>query len=152
MKISLKDVRRIIREELINEIAASGLPQAANDFQQVGSLQRGFNDLIRTYKNVIVMQGIVHNHQNAAQMSNEQLDQIAAQYEKPAAEAAARFQQKLAEFLDDSFVEDLRSLSRSGSRHVPQQQPAQQAQPQAQAKPATGTAPDQRATIAPPRM
>ena len=149
MKITLKDVRRIIREELVNEIAASGLPQAATDFQQVASLQKGFNDLVRTYKNVIVMQGIVHNHQNAAQLSNEQLDQIAAQYDKAAQEAATRFQQKLAEFLDDSFVEDVRSLSRGAPRNQPQQQVQPQAQQQ---KPATGHNPDQRATIAPPRM
>lgn len=144
MKISLKDVRKIIREELMKEIAGSGLPPIANNFQQVPALQKGFNDLVRMYKNVLIMQGIVHNNPGAAQMQNAQLDQIAGQYDAPAGEAASRFQQKLSEFLDDTFVEDLRSLTRN-------QQPVAQ-QPAAQPKPATGTRSDQRATIAPPRM
>lgn len=149
MKISLKDVRRIIREELVKEIAASGLPQAANGFQGVPSLQRGYNDLVRTYKNALVMQGIVHNNPNASQMSNEQLDQIASQYDAIAQAAANNFQQRLSEFLEDSFTEDLRSLSRAtrgNQGNVNQQQAQQKSSP----KPATGTAPDQRATMPPP--
>lgn len=150
MKISVKTLRRLIKEELINEINAAGLPQVAKSFQEVPSLQKGFSDLTRTFKNVIVMQAIVQNNPQASTMANEQLDQLAQQYDATATKAAATFQQQLSEFLDDAYVEAVRSM-RSTRQAAPVQAPAPQATGPA-AKPATGTAPDQRQTIAPPRM
>lgn len=141
MKISIKTVRRIIREEVLKEIAGSGLPPAAKSFQEIPALQKGYNDLVRMYSNVLIMQGIVQNNPGAAQMPNAQLDQIAGQYSEVAKTAAANFQQKLAALIDSTFKQDLASLPKS---QAPAQAPAQ--------KPATGTAFDQRQTMPPPRM
>jgi hypothetical protein len=150
MKISSKRLRQIIREELINEINAAGLPPAANDFNQIPSLQRGYNDLIRTYENALTMQAIVHNNPNASQMSNQELDQIAAQYAPQAKEAAQKFTQELRAFLEDHFVESLRSFSR-GNRNAARPGAPQQAPAPATAAPAAPK-PQRRAndTIAPP--
>jgi hypothetical protein len=151
MKISTKRLRQIIREELINEINAAGLPPAANDFNQIPSLQRGYNDLIRTYENALTMQAIVHNNSNASQMSNQELDNLAAQYAPQAKEAAQKFTQELRAFLEDHFVESLRSFSRGNRNAGRPQVPAHQPAAPATAAPAAPK-PQRRAndTIAPP--
>lgn len=149
MKISTKRLRQIIREELVNEINAAGLPAAANDFDQIPSLQRGYNDLIRTYENALTMQAIVHNNPNASQMSNQELDQLAAEYAPVAKEAAMKFQGELKAFLEDHFVESLRSFSRGQRASMGRPQAAPQAP--ATAQPAAPK-PQRRAgdTMAPP--
>lgn len=149
MKISTKRLRQIIREELVNEINGAGLPAPVNDFNQIGSLQKGFNDLTRSYENTLIMQAIVHNNQNASQMSNDQLDQLASEYAPLAKELAAKFKNELMSFLEDHFVESLRSFSR-GQRAVSGRQETA-VSPPATAKPA-GQIPQRRATdtIVPP--
>lgn len=151
MKINVKRLRQIIREELVKEINAAGLPQAANDFNQIPSLQRGYNDLIRTYENALTMQAIVHNNPNARQMSNQQLDQLAAQYAPQAKQASQRFQQELQSFLEDHFIESLRSFSR-GQRQSQGRadQPPPQAPATARPAPDGGRRAGDKATVPPP--
>lgn len=142
-KISIKDLRRIIREEIINEINPQALPQPANSISQT-SLQKLVTQLASTYGNVVANQVIVQHFPNIKTQANAQLNQQAqAQVTEYQRQMTANFEKSLAQFVESQFVAAIKDFKPAQGAAVEEKAPQQ---------PATGTDVTQRQTVRPPAM
>lgn len=140
MKLTIRELRQIINEEMLAEINPQGLPQPTNSIQQT-SLQKLVTNFAATFGNNVANQVIVQHFPNIKTQQNAQLNQQAqAQLTEYQRQVSANFGKSLAQFVEDQFVNSIKNFKPAQGADVEEKQQ----------QPETGTQSDQRQTVRPP--
>lgn len=142
MKITVSQLRRLVRESVLKEMLASQLPTPVTDVSQTqlgGLMQK----LAATFDQILTNQIIVSKFPAAKTMDTFELNTVLKNdLDKHVSASVEALKTALTQTLNTQFQQALGGFKPSPGANV-------EAQGQ---RPATGARPDQRSTIAPPRM